>query len=157
MYLKKSLAIKLALKHSVLTQGSRLVSVLRRFDDSLTLGNKLYRGWVGRLSCFSANLNPTISVCVHCTCMWKQTLVKKDDAVSMNKGLTSFSCFVVAHYWLTMFREKSSIPLFVLMIRTWLLNLKKKKRNAKRASRISLHLRCFVRRDLMIHCSFLLS
>ena len=32
----------------MLTQGSRLVWVLRRFKDSLTLGNKLYSGWVGR-------------------------------------------------------------------------------------------------------------
>ena len=47
VYLKDNLLIKLALKRSVLTQGGRLVWVLRRFEDSLTLGNKLYSGWVG--------------------------------------------------------------------------------------------------------------
>ena len=37
-----------ALKRSVLAQGSRLVWGLRRFQDSLTLGNKLCSGWVSR-------------------------------------------------------------------------------------------------------------
>ena len=44
-YLKYSLLIKLALNRFILTQGnSRLVRVLRRFEDSLSLGNKLYSG-----------------------------------------------------------------------------------------------------------------
>ena len=39
--------IKLGFKYSVLKQSNRLVWVLRRFEDSLIVGNKLYSSWVG--------------------------------------------------------------------------------------------------------------